>query len=137
MRYSAQIGVIAALIVVIGCFLPWIEIPGLQKTLTGMDPQGTYFGRPGKLHLFFCIFALVLFIVPRIWAKRANWFFCAFAFAWALRNYIIYARCELGTCPERKYGIYFVLIGSLVMLIMSFFPDLKIPQAKDTKAETI
>ncbi|PWU03208.1 MAG: hypothetical protein C5B52_03815 [Bacteroidetes bacterium] len=136
MRFSAQIGVIAVIVVIIGCFLPWIEIPVLQKTLTGMDPQGTNFGRPGKLHLFFCAFALIFFIIPRIWAKRANWFFCAFALAWAIRNYIIYARCEIGTCPERKYGIYLVLIGSLVMMIVSFFPDLKIPVNKETESET-
>ena len=47
MRYSAQISVIAAIFVMVGCFLPWVEIPVLHTTLTGMDPQGTYFGRPG------------------------------------------------------------------------------------------
>lgn len=130
MKYAHWIGIIAVLAVIIGCYLPWIEIPSLGKTLTGMDGQGSNFGRPGKLHIIFCVPALVLFIIHKIWAKRANWLLCALGLAWAFRNFLIYARCEMGTCPERKYGLYLVLLGSILMLAAALFPDMKMTNKK-------
>lgn len=126
MKYAHWIGLVAALVIIIGCYLPWIEISSLHKTLTGMDGQGSNFGRPGKLHIIFCVPAIVLFLIHKIWAKRVNWLLCAFGLAWAFRNFLIYARCEMGTCPERKYGLYLVLFGSIVMLAAALFPDMKI-----------
>ena len=126
MKYSQWIGLAAAILVIIACYLPWIEIASVSTMLTGMDGQGTNFGRPGKLHIIFCVPVSILFLVPFIWAKRVNWFFCALGVAWAVRNFLIYARCEMGTCPERKYGLYLVLTGSIVMLAASLFPDMKV-----------
>lgn len=126
MKYAHWIGLAAVILVIAGCYLPWIEIPSLSKTLTGMDGQGTNFGRPGKLHIIFCVLALILFLLPFIWAKRINWFFCALGLAWAVRNFLIYAHCEMGICPQRKYGLYFVLTGSIIMLAAALFPDMKI-----------
>lgn len=126
MKYSQWIGLACTILVIIACYLPWIEIAALSTTLTGMDGQGTNLGKPGKLHIIFCVPACILFLLPYIWAKRVNWFFCALGLAWAVRNFLIYARCEMGTCPERKYGLYIVLIGSVLMLAAALFPDMKI-----------
>lgn len=130
MKYSQWIGIAAATLVVIACYLPWIEIDSLSKTLTGMDAQGTNLGKPGKLHIIFCVLAAVLFLLPLVWAKRVNLLFCALGLAWAVRNFLIYARCEMATCPERGYGLYLVLLGSVVMLAASLFPDMKIVEKK-------
>lgn len=130
MKYSQWIGIAAAILVVIACYLPWIEIDYLSKTLTGMDAEGTNLGKPGKLHIIFCVLAAVLFLLPLIWAKRVNLLFCALGLAWAVRNFLIYARCEMATCPERRYGLYLVLLGSVVMLAASLFPDMKIVEKK-------
>ncbi len=126
MKYAQWIGLAGVVLVIAGCYLPWIEIPSLPDIITGMEGQGTNFGRPGKLHIIFCIPALILFIIPRVWAKRVNWLFCALGLAWAVRNFLIYAHCEMGTCPERKYGLYFVLAGSVIMLAAALFPDMKV-----------
>ncbi|MBX2920929.1 MAG: hypothetical protein KF746_01960 [Chitinophagaceae bacterium] len=91
-----------------------------------MDGMGTNFGKPGKLHLIFCSIAAVLFIIPRVWAKRINWVFCALGLAWAVRNFLLYARCEMGICPERAIGLYLVLFASIVMLAAALFPDMKV-----------
>jgi hypothetical protein len=32
----------------------------------------------------------------------------------------------MATCPERQYGLYLVLLGSVVMLLAALFPDMKI-----------
>ena len=126
MKYAQWIGLAAAVVVVIACYLPWIEIVSLSKVLTGMDTAGTNLGKQGKLNIIFCVLASILFLLPLVWAKRVNWFFCALGLAWAVRNFLIYARCEMATCPERQYGLYLVLFGSVVMLLAALFPDMKI-----------
>lgn len=131
MKYSQWIGVAVAIVVVSACYMPWIVIPSLHNTITGMDAKGTYFGKPGKLHIYFCVITSVLFIIPRIWAKRINWLLCALSVAWAVRNFLLYARCEMGMCPERKYGLYLVLLGTLIMLFCSLSPDLKLKEKKE------
>ena len=130
MKYSQWIGLAAAILVVIACYLPWSEIASISKILTGMATSGTNLGRPGKLHIIFCVLASVLFLLPLVWAKRVNLVFCALGLAWAVRNFLIYARCEMATCPERQYGLYLVLFGSVVMLAESLFPDMKIVEKK-------
>ncbi|MCO5241873.1 MAG: hypothetical protein M9904_17660 [Chitinophagaceae bacterium] len=134
MKYSQPIGLVFAIIVIIACYLPWMEVESHTGILTGMDGKGTNLGRPGILHIFFGVIASILFLLPFIWAKRINWLFCAFGLAWALRNFLIYARCEMGTCPERKYGLYIVLIGSVIMLAASLLPDIKVKDKRNSKS---
>lgn len=126
MKYSQWIGIAAAVLVIIGCYLPWMEIPTLQKVVTGMDNAGTNLGKPAKLNIIFAVCSIGLYLIPKVWAKRLNMIFCALAIAWAARNFLLYGRCEMGTCPEREYGLYIVLIGTFVMLVMALFPDLKV-----------
>lgn len=126
MKYSHWIGLAAILVVVIGCYQPWVSIPTLSHPITGMDGTGTNFGKPAKLHLIFCAITGIFFLIPRVWAKRCNWLFCAMNLAWAARNFLLYARCEMGTCPERELGLYLVLLGSVVMLVAALFPDMKV-----------
>ncbi len=130
MKYSQWIGVAAALLIVWGCYLPWISIPSITNTITGMDATGTNFGKPGKLHLIVCGVAIILFLIPRVWAKRINWIFCIIGFAWALRNILLFTRCELGTCPQLRVGLMLVLLSSIVMLACSLLPDLKVKTGK-------
>ena len=70
--------------------------------------------------------AAVLFLMPRIWAKRTNIFFCGFNIAWAVRNYIMLSRCYGGDCPEKKIGIYLLVAAAAIMLLMSLMPDVSI-----------
>lgn len=128
MKYSQWIGLAAAILVIIACYLPWVEMEAFSTVLTGMDGKGTNLGKPGKLHIILCVISSLFFIAPFLWVKRINWFFCAMGVAWALRNFLIYARCEMGNCPTIKHGLYIVLIGSVVMLIASFLPDIKVKE---------
>lgn len=128
MKYSQWIGLVVAAVVIIACYLPWMQVPVLQTVVTGMDSGGTNLGRPGKLTIFFCVIAAILFIIPRVWAKRVNLVFCALAVAWAVRNFLLYARCEMGACPERKYGIYIMVAGALLMFLAALFPDTSVKE---------
>lgn len=126
MKYSQWIGFVAMILVAVSCYLPWLSIPAINTTVTGMDGTGTNFGKPAKLHLIFCVITGILFLIPKVWAKRINWIFCGMNVAWAIRNFLLYARCEMGSCPERKIGLYLLLISSIIMLVAALFPDLKV-----------
>jgi hypothetical protein len=126
MKYFKWVGICSALVTIVGCYLPWIEIVSIPKTVTGLDPAGTNFGSPGKVQIFFDVLAIILFMIPRIWARRTNLFLAAFAISWAFRNIIIYSRCEMGECPQRGLGIWMVMIGSVLVLVSAIFQDLRL-----------
>jgi len=122
MKYSNYIGIIAAFAVIIVCFMPWVYIPSIQTTITGMRADKTNFGHPGLMNIIFCIVAIALFIIPRVWAKRFNLFAGTFNLAWSFRNFLLITQCELGECPEKQAGIYLLLAFSAVLLLMTFVP---------------
>ncbi len=122
MRYSNFIGGGASLLLIISCFLPWVYIPLIQTTITGFSAEHTNFGKPGLMHIILTGFATVLFLISSIGAKRVNVFVCALNFSWSLRNYLLVTNCELGECPEKRFGIYAVVILSFIILIMSLLP---------------
>lgn len=126
MKYSNYIGVLAAIALIVCCFVPWVYIVSIQTTITGADSGHTNFGRPGLMHIIFGVFSILLFLLHKVWAKRTNLFVATLNFAWAIRNFLLITRCELGECPEKRFGIYAVLILSFFMLSMTLFPKMDI-----------
>ncbi|HVW61574.1 MAG TPA: hypothetical protein VHC48_16090, partial [Puia sp.] len=90
MKYSQWIGVAAALLLIGACYLPWAYFPDLHKEFTGFFSENNAYGRPGKIFVFFCGIAIILFLVPRIWAKRANIFVAAVILAFAIKSFILF-----------------------------------------------
>lgn len=131
MKYSKWIGLLSVTTVVVACYLPWVYVPSAQLQIGGMHASGAQnFGRPGLVNMVCSVGAAILFMLPQIWAKRTNIFFCGFNIAWAIRNYLLLSRCYLGDCPIRKAGLYLLLIASAIMLLMAFMPDVEIKEEK-------
>ncbi len=122
MKYSNQVGAAASLLVILSCFLTWVIIPGLNIYVTGFSTEGTGFGKPGIMNVFMSAIALVLFLVPKLWAKKTNLFFAGFNLAWAFRNYILVSTCHGGDCPSRQWGLYLLLGASLIQMVMAALP---------------
>src|ERR1700712_1009252 len=121
MKYSKWIGLLACVLVVIVCYTPWVYIQSVQMEIAGMYSSGqNNFGRPGLINIFCTTGAAIFFLIPRIWAKRTNIFFCGFNIAWAIRNFILLSRCYGGDCPTKKTGLYILVLASAIMLAMSF-----------------
>jgi hypothetical protein len=129
MKYANQIGAIAAIAVIASCFLPWIIIPDLQIQVSGFASEGTRFGKPGLINAIMSGIAFFLFLIPAVWAKRANLFFTGFNLAWAIRNYILLTICHGGDCPVKTTGLYLYLGATLLQLLMAVSPNL--PLEKD------
>ncbi|MEP7277376.1 MAG: hypothetical protein ABI813_01925 [Bacteroidota bacterium] len=133
MKYSTWLGLFSVIAVVLACYRPWVYIPAAQLEIAGMYASASQnFGKPGLINLICSIGAGILFLVPQVWAKRANIFFCGFNIAWAIRNYVLLSRCYMGDCPIKKVGLYVLLIASAIMLFMSFIPDVKIKDESKT-----
>ncbi len=128
MKYSQQIGIFSAILVIASCFLPWIYIETINLTLNGVNgyiSNTITFGTQIKPHSFFCIIAIILFSVNKIWAKRTNIFICFLSLSWAIKNYILFTICR-PECPTIKIGLYSLLFFAISMQIMSFLPKIKI-----------
>ena len=130
MKNSKWIGICAAVLLVISCFSPWVSIPSKNIIISGVDATGTNFGKPGYFHLFLVFFFIIFHLLPKIWAKRVNLLVAGLNTAWAIRNFFLIAACMGGECPERKSGIYLLLFSSMLMLLSSFFPQMKIQSPK-------
>jgi hypothetical protein len=99
-----------------------------QITISGFDTKGTRFGKPGLFLNFFTIIAIVLFLIPAIWAKRTNIFIGAIVFTWSLRNYILVSTCLMGECPVKQPALYALVVASGVVMLMTLLPKLNSPK---------
>jgi|SRR5690242_12951746 hypothetical protein len=138
MKYYKVIGVVACIALFASCFMPWAYYPDLQKSFTGFFTEKNIYGRPGVVFTFFAAFSIVLIFINKIWAKRTLIFVQALNIGYLLKTYVIFTSCYKGYCPEKQYGLYLVIISSVVLLGVSFFPDVKIsdePKIKSSKIE--
>lgn len=108
--------------------MDWVYIVSKKITVTGFESTGTDFGKPGALHLLLSVLFIIFSLIPRIWAKRANVPVAALNVGWAIRNFLLISACSGGECPEKQVGLYMVIACSVIMMLASWYPDIKIPQ---------
>ena len=106
--------------------MPWAYFPDLGKDFTGFFSEKNIYGRPGKVLIFFSVVEILLFAVPRVWAKRANIFVTVLAIAFAIKSYILYTSCYGGICPDKRVGIFMVLGSAIIALLAALLPDLPV-----------
>ncbi|HEY2349105.1 MAG TPA: hypothetical protein VGH64_08825 [Puia sp.] len=119
MKSATYFGIAAALLLIISCFIPWAYYPDLQQNFTGFYSKGNNYGKPGKVFILLSIISIAFFIIPALWAKRANQFTAVLIFSYALKTYVLFAACYLGICPRIKIGLYGILVFSLIVLVCS------------------
>ena len=131
MKYSQWIGIAAALLLITSCFLPWTFYPDLNQNFTGFFSANNDYGKPGKVFVSFAVVAIVFYYLPKVWAKRWNLFIGALTGAWALRCFILYSGCYKAICPEKKIGLWLMVLASAIMLVMTFLPDMGVKQSAE------
>lgn len=124
MKYSNYIGAVAAVALIAFCFVPWVYIESVKTTITGLSSGHTNYGSPGAIHIMFAVFSIILFLLNNVWAIRANLLVVALNFGWAIRNFLLITHCEYGECPEKKFGIYAILLLSFIVLLMGLLPKI-------------
>ena len=135
MKYYKVIGVLSAIVLFASCFMPWAYYPDLQKSFTGFFSEKNIYGRPGMVFTFFAAVSVILILINKIWAKRTVIFIQALNIGYLLKTVVIFTSCYKGYCPEKQYGLYLLILSSVVLLIISFFPDVKLMEEKETDTE--
>ncbi|HSB92680.1 MAG TPA: hypothetical protein VLC28_06160 [Flavitalea sp.] len=132
MKYSKYIGIVAALLMVAACFMPWTFYPDLGKTFNGFFSQENAYGKPGILLSILAVIVIILFLVPRVWAKYWNIFFSAICFTYAIKSFVLFAGCYPKGCPEKLIGIWLMIAGASILLLASLFPETESWNKKET-----
>ena len=127
------LGIVACIALIVSCFVEWayFDINAEKVEFTGFYSYQNYYGKPGKFLVVAGAIALLLMLLPKLWAKRVNLFVCALTVGYAVKTYILYTSCYNAYCPEKRAGIYLMLGSSLVMLMASVFPELKMKPKKN------
>jgi hypothetical protein len=128
MKYSQWYGIVAALLLVGASFMPWAYFPDLGKEFTGFFSEMNRYGRPGKILVLFSAVMILLFLVPKVWAKRTNIVVAGMTLAFAIKCYILYTACYRGICPEKRIGIFLILLAAGIAMLASLLPDLPVKQ---------
>ena len=130
MKYSKLMGIIACIILVIACFMPWTYHADLNKTFTGFFSEKNAYGKPGKFLIFFALVSIVLILLPKVWAKRTHIILTALFTGYAIKTYILFTSCYNAYCPEKRYGIYLMMVSCVIILIVAVFPEMKMTNEK-------
>lgn len=128
MKYSQWIGIAAAVILVVACFLPWTFHPDLNKEFTGFFSENNMYGKPGKVFTWLAVIAIIFFLIPRVWAKRWNLLVGALTVAFAIKSFIVFSGCYRGICPSKLAGLWIMLLAAIVVLVMALLPDVKVEE---------
>lgn len=128
MKYSQWIGIAAVLVIIAACFLPWAYFPDLNKDFTGFFSEQNRYGKPGKVLITFGVLAILFFLIPKVWAKRANIFMAAIVLAWSFKSYLLYTACYRGICPSPRTGIFLVLGGAVIVMVATLTPRIPVKQ---------
>ncbi len=132
MKYSQVLGIIAAIVLMLSGLLKWTWYPDIKEYFTGFYSYNNTYGRPGIAFIVLAIIAITFYLVPRIWAKRWNVFFCSIILAFAVRTFITFSSCYRGICPERQAGIWIMLASAILMMAAALLPDLKLKKTNET-----
>ena len=124
------VGFLATIALIAACFFPWVFIESKNIAVTGIQSAGTSFGKPAYFHFVMAACYLVFNFTPRIWAKRVNLLIVALNIGWTARNYFLISACAGGECPEKKVGLYIVVISSVAMMVVALFPKIELQKTE-------
>jgi len=105
------------------CFLPWSYHADVDKYFTGFFSEKNIYGKPAKMLLSLGSITVVCAFIHLLWLKRLALLASGLTVAYAIKNFLLFGSCYLGYCPEKEIGLYLMLISSLLLFAMAFFPE--------------
>jgi threonine/homoserine efflux transporter RhtA len=119
LKYAPYIGLSAAILLILCCFVPLAYYPDLKENFTGFYSNQNVYGKPGFTLIFLSLLAIILFLSSKLWAKRVNHAVGVLLFAYALKTYILFSKCYFSICPQVKSGLIGILLFSGIILVSS------------------
>ena len=126
------LGLAACITLILSSFLPWCYYADLNQTFTGFYSYQNSYGKPGLLLTILSVLIFVFMLIPKIWSRRANLFLCALCVGYAIKSYVLFTACYRASCPDKKVGLYLMLISIFFMLLAAILPDLKLGRDSNT-----
>ena len=120
-----------ALIYLTSIFFPWVVIESKNLVVTGINAEGTRWGKPGYFSLLFISIYLIMTFIPTNWAHRTALLVAALNFGWSVRNFFLLSICQYGECPSRQPAFIVYSIGSLLLLILVLIRRVKLTSTDD------
>ncbi len=121
-KYSPWFALVAFGLLVMACFMPWTFHEDLGKSFTGFFSEKNIYGKPGKFLLIAGGLTTLIAFVNIVWLKRVALFLSAINVAYAVTAFIRFGSCYDGYCPERKIGLFLMLICTIALLAVSMLP---------------
>ena len=78
--------------------------------------------------IFFAVGSILLIYIDKIWAKRTHIFLAALNIGYLIKTYILFTSCYNAYCPEKKFGLYLLILSSVMLMIVSIFPDTEVEE---------
>ena len=103
----------------------------LIKALPVFFSEQNIYGKPGIFFSFIAAVSIVLIFLNKIWAKRTCIFLSALNLGYLIKTYILFTSCYNAYCPEKKIGLYILIVSSVLLMIVSIFPDMKLSVEKN------
>lgn len=126
MKNYKLIGWLACVLLIVSCFIPWTYYADLNKNFTGFFSEQNIYGKPGIFFVFIAVVSAVLIAVNKIWAKRTHIFLCALNIGYLVKTYILFTSCYNAYCPEKKIGLFVLIISCVLLIIVSLFPEVQL-----------
>ena len=125
-KYLHWIGIAACVTLIVSCFLPWVYYADIKQTFIGFYSYDNHYGKPGIFLSLFAVLILVFMLLPKVWAKRTNLFIAALTVAYGIKTFILFSSCYNNYCPQKLFSLYLVVFCTVLMLLASVFPKLKL-----------
>lgn len=126
MQSFRWLAILTASIIITACFFTWVSVESRNFFVGGFySSESSRYGQPGILHVAFCTIYILLSLLNKVWSIRTAFFVSAFNIAWAARNFTVISACSGGTCPEKHTGLYTILIGSILLIVLTSFVKTK------------
>jgi len=130
-RYSKWVGLAALAALVLACFLPWAFYADVNEVFTGFFSQGNVYGKPGKFLLIFGSITTLFIFLKNLWVKRAALLLGGLNVAYAIKNFLLFGACYRGYCPDKRIGLYLMLIATIVLFITTLLPEGKVSKVTE------
>ena len=130
-RYSKWLGLAALAALVLACFLPWAFYSDVNEAFTGFFSEGNVYGKPGKFLLIFGSITTLFIFLKNLWVKRAALLLGGLNVAYAIKNFLLFGACYRGYCPDKRVGLYLMLIATIVLFITTLLPEGKVSKVAE------
>ena len=125
-RYSKWISLFAFVLLLVACFMPWTYHADVGQSFNGFYSEKNLYGKPAKLILVLAGITTLCSFIKVLWIKRTALLVGGLNVAYGIKNFLLFGSCYLVYCPEKKDWLFLMLLATILVFLMTFFPDGKV-----------